>query len=95
MQKRYLVLIAMILMASLMLFTGCGNGNKEEAANNDDKGTQGEVITLKLGHHAGQKTPFHLGGQKFADLVSERTNGAVKIDIYPDSTLGGAVDLME
>ncbi|HZK55519.1 MAG TPA: TRAP transporter substrate-binding protein [Desulfosporosinus sp.] len=91
MTRRYIILTGIVLIATSILFTGCGN----KTAGTSETDAKGEVITLKLAHHASAKTPFALGGQKFADLVSERTGGAVKIEIYTDSTLGGSSELVD
>ena len=50
--------------------------------------------------------PYNVGGQKFADLIKERTNGRIEIKVYPAGQLGkgeremtegiqqGAIDLL-
>ena len=43
---------------------------------------------LKLAHEVAVESTQHLAATKFAELVKERTNGAVEIKIYSNSTLG-------
>ena len=52
-------------------------------------------ITLKLGHVAAETEPYHIAAVKFAELVEEQTNGMVKINIFPNSQLGGQRDMVE
>ncbi|MBN1830218.1 MAG: TRAP transporter substrate-binding protein [Deltaproteobacteria bacterium] len=53
------------------------------------------TYTLKLGHLADPKNPYALGGERFADLVKERTDGKVVIKLFPNSQLGKAEKLIE
>lgn len=50
---------------------------------------------LKLGHVAEPAKPYAQAGVKFAELVYEKTNGKVEIQIFPSSQLGNQRDLVE
>ncbi len=65
----------------------CGGSN--EAASKD------EVFELKLGHVAEPDNPYALGAAKLAELMEERTDGKVKISIFPSSQLGNQEKLIE
>ena len=43
---------------------------------------------LKLAHEVAVESTQHLAATRFAELVKERTNGAVEIKVYSNSTLG-------
>ncbi len=45
-----------------------------------------------LGHTEPTNVSTHLAALKFAELVSERTNGAIEVVIHPNSELGAAAD---
>ena len=47
-----------------------------------------EVITLRASSSTAPTHPYNVGLEKFAELVSERTNGTIKIDIFPSAQLG-------
>ena len=47
-----------------------------------------DVITLRASHSCAETHPYHLGLLKFAELVDEKTDGKVKIDIFPSAQLG-------
>ncbi|GAG11286.1 unnamed protein product, partial [marine sediment metagenome] len=58
----------------------------------------GEASTkysLNLAHISPVEHPAHKGSLLFKQLVEERTNGEVKIEIYPNSTLGSAPEYTE
>jgi tripartite ATP-independent transporter DctP family solute receptor len=54
-----------------------------------------EAATAKLGHLAPTNDPRHEVMQAFAAKVAEGTGGAVQIEIFPDSTLGGEREMFE
>lgn len=45
--------------------------------------------TLKFGMSLAKDHPMGVGAQKFADLVSQKSGGKIKITIYPNAALGG------
>jgi C4-dicarboxylate-binding protein DctP len=44
-------------------------------------------IVIKLSHVAARETPKGLGAERFKQLAEERTQGRVKVEIYPNSIL--------
>jgi len=50
---------------------------------------------LKLGHIADPAKPYAIAGEYFAELVKEKTNGEVEIQVFPSSQLGNQRDLIE
>jgi tripartite ATP-independent transporter DctP family solute receptor len=53
------------------------------------------AVELKLGHVATTDNPYHLGAQKFAELVAERTKNQVTVRIFANAQLGNERDLIE
>ncbi len=54
-----------------------------------------DPVTLRLAHVVNEQDGFHIAAVKFQELVSERTDGAVTIDIYPNASLGDERTLLE
>jgi tripartite ATP-independent transporter DctP family solute receptor len=55
-----------------------------------------QTMTLKLGHVLpGGDHPYQQGAMKFAELVQARTNGRIKVDVFPSGQLGGERDMVE
>ncbi len=50
---------------------------------------------LKFNHVLGPKEPYHLGFQKWAKAVGEKTKGGLKIDVFPSAQLGVEEDILE
>nr|HPI99253.1 TRAP transporter substrate-binding protein DctP [Synergistales bacterium] len=55
----------------------------------------GAEISLNLGHTSSTSHHYHTSSEKFAELVKERTNGKVEINIFPASQLGSLPDMTE
>ena len=56
---------------------------------------QAQVIQMKFAHIVEETHPAHLATKQFAAKVGERTNGQVKIVIYPANTLGSPPEQCE
>jgi len=56
-------------------------------------GGQSEVRTIKLGHIRDEAHPTHKGALKFAELVFQGTDGRIKIEVFPNSQLGGIQEM--
>jgi tripartite ATP-independent transporter DctP family solute receptor len=56
---------------------------------------QDKTVVLKLGHAVAPEHPYHLGAVRFSELVAQRTNNRVKIDVYPSTQLGNERDMVE
>jgi TRAP-type transport system periplasmic protein len=52
-------------------------------------------MSVKLGHVANEDFSYHKGTVKFAELVKERTGGAVTVQVFPNSQLGNENDMMQ
>lgn len=108
MKNRWIKLVAGVIAVPMVLFLGaCGNtGNK--IAENPEQTSGSESVTkegipdtsnasvvLKLGHIQSEQDPWQLGAEKFAEECAILSNGDIRVEIYPNSTLGGDRDLAE
>ncbi|MFB3817075.1 MAG: TRAP transporter substrate-binding protein [Candidatus Methylomirabilales bacterium] len=50
-------------------------------------------VSLKLGHIRADTSPTHKAAVKFAELVAQKTGGEVDIKVFPNSQLGGILDM--
>src|SRR5258706_3244408 len=46
-------------------------------------------MTLRWAHFAAEDHPANIAAKQFASRVEARTNGAIKINIFPNNALGG------
>ncbi len=101
MKRKMFCATSLLLSVSLLflLFTGCGSSGSTPSASQSPSATEStapvEVRTLKLGHAMSEAHSWHIASQKFADLIKERTNGAIEIEIYPNSQLGDKTQMIE
>src|SRR4029077_20366160 len=51
--------------------------------------------TLKLGYILSTHSQLGAGANVFADEIAKRTGGRYKIDQYPNSALGGEVEMLK
>ena len=50
-------------------------------------------VSMKLGHIRADTSPTHKAAIKFAELVAQKTAGDVEIKVFPNSQLGGILDM--
>ncbi|WP_028306421.1 TRAP transporter substrate-binding protein [Desulfitibacter alkalitolerans] len=91
--RNHKLLICVVLLVSMLVFVGC-SGNKETAPSGGET-EKPKPVVLKLGHIVSDEDIWHKAAQRFAELVDEKTNGTVKIELYPNSTLGNDRDMAE
>ena len=58
-------------------------------------GTAGAETVVRVGHGAQTGHPTHLGLLKLAEVVSQKSGGEVKIEVYPDRQLGEEREMVE
>jgi C4-dicarboxylate-binding protein DctP len=90
--KKWLKLgIVSLLSVSLV---ACAGGDKQgaEAPKKDDAKKQ---IILKFSHVTAPESVKGKAAAKFAELVHEKTNGQVKVEVYPSSQLYGDKDELD
>lgn len=54
-----------------------------------------KTFTLKMHHPGGPDHPYTLGAEKFKQLVEEKTNGTIKINIFPNNELASGAKAIE
>ncbi|UOQ83676.1 TRAP transporter substrate-binding protein [Gracilibacillus salinarum] len=78
-------IILLLLSIVALVLTACNQGTASAE----------DPTVLRLGHIQSESNAWHKGSVKFAELVAEKTNGTVKVEVYPSSTLGSDRDLVE
>lgn len=87
-QRFVKVVISLVLV---IMMAGCGGA----ASTGSSSGGNGDVIELSLGHIATETNPYHLLALEFKKLVEERSEGKVKINVFPNAQLGEERELIE
>lgn len=73
----------LLVPAVTLTIAGCGSA------------TDDTVYTVKLHHGSADTTSKHKGAVRFAELVSEATDGKVVVTVYPSSQLGNDTEAAE
>ncbi len=87
--KKWMILLLMVVLS----VSGCGSTEDEvvEAVEKEMETTAAKpekTYKLRLGHIMTETHPNGKGAVRFAELVIEKTDGNVLIEIFPDSELG-------
>ena len=106
MKKRILSLIAVSAMV-ISVFAGCGGGSSStpaasgsgsgsaSASGSTSAAAAGGEYAMKSGSTTPDTHPYNLGMNRLNELLQEKTNGAVSVDHFGSSHLGGERDLIE
>lgn len=54
-----------------------------------------ETVNLRLAHVVNEQDGFHAAATKFQELVAERSDGKISVDLFPNATLGDERTLLE
>lgn len=103
-RKKWGLFLSVLMMFSLFL-TACGGGAQKPAESVAQTGGQaapteapkgdGQTFVVKAGHSLTEDHPYNLALKKMAENVEKKTNGKVKIEVYPLSQLGAERELTE
>lgn len=90
---------ATVLAASMMLgISACGNNaanSGSDASNGGNGGSSNPTYELKISTTQTNTSMIYQGLQAAADEIMEKTNGDVKVTVYPSSQLGAEEDMID
>ena len=82
----------LLVLAALFTLSGCGNS---ASVSTDVESDANQVYELKIGHIQPADHPNGQGAEEFASLVEEKTDGHVKVSVFPSSQLGNEQELFD
>lgn len=88
--KNKKIISLFLVLAMTFLLAACNNANEGSS----DAATDKQYV-LKHAHVLSAKEPFNEGFLNWAKAVEERTNGGLKIEVYPSGQLGVEEDILE
>ncbi|MET4638398.1 TRAP transporter substrate-binding protein [Mycetocola sp. 2940] len=92
--KKHIVIAALSIGA--LALTGCGaSGAAETKADSSDKAAAAEPVTLVLGHAGSETDPRQTAALQFKELVEEKSDGQITVEIHSASTLGTWEEMVE
>ncbi|WP_371378298.1 TRAP transporter substrate-binding protein [Sporomusa aerivorans] len=90
-KKRLLAAAMSVLVAGSMLLAGCGQKDVKQAGSKPE----GAAYKFRLAESNPAEHPVTLGDKKFAELVKERSNGRITIDVFSGAQLGEEKAVLE
>lgn len=86
-KKRLLCMLLGVI--AILILVGCGARGAEQGGGED------ETYIIKFSHVAGTDTPKGLAAEKFKEVVEEKTNGQIEVQVFPNSQLYGDEDELQ
>ncbi|WP_099361875.1 TRAP transporter substrate-binding protein [Fredinandcohnia onubensis] len=90
--KLFSILAVAILMMSFL--AACGGGSSDSTSGGDSEGKK-DTKVLKLGFNQPENHPQYKAMEEFSEKFYEDTDGAYKIEIYPNELLGAQREVLE
>ncbi|MBP1963256.1 TRAP transporter substrate-binding protein [Paenibacillus aceris] len=75
-------------LSVFLLLAGCADDVKTTGNVTTSPQAEGKKYTFRLADTHPDNYPTVLGDKKFAELVNQKSNGRIKIDVFPNSQLG-------
>ena len=93
--KKIFALILTLAMTMSLVACGGGSGSSEAPSGGNEGSSTTETKVLRLSTHLAIDHSTMQMAQKFKELLVEKTGGALDIEFYTDSQLGGQTDNCE
>ncbi|MFS0643602.1 TRAP transporter substrate-binding protein [Siminovitchia sp. 179-K 8D1 HS] len=93
--KRLSFMLTAILGASLVLSACGGAGDKEKTSDGTKSDSDEKAWSFRLADNHPDNYPTVLGDKKFAELVEQKSNGRIKINVFPNGQLGDEKSIIE
>ncbi len=97
--------IIAVLLAAVMMFSMAACGTKNNGADNNTADSENEAVSetkisadavvLKIASQGAEGSREIETLKQFADLVNERTNGEIDVQVFPNGQLGALNDTLE
>ena len=88
--KRKLITVAVSLVATTsLLFAGCGTDKGKDESKSSEK------VVLRYAENQPEYYPTKLGAYKFAQLVRDKTDGRIEIEVCHSGKLGDEKSVIE
>lgn len=77
-----------LFMIAALVLSACGGADKTGKTDDGKKNEEGKTYTFRLAETHPADYPTTKGDIRFAELVKERSNGRITIEVFPSAQLG-------
>src|SRR5690625_4907451 len=94
--KRNLSYLLMIF--AILALVACSNDDSAvegESGESNGGESSGEEVFIQAAHVVSTETTQHEAFMEFKELVEERSDGIIEVEVYPDGQLGGEREMIE
>ncbi len=96
MKRATIIVLSLLMVFGSAAFAGGSKEEKKaEPAPQQQAPAPVKAVEMKFGHYAAVGHPGDKASNMFAEKIAARTNGAVKIAVYPNNQLGAPPELLE
>jgi tripartite ATP-independent transporter DctP family solute receptor len=95
MKIRKLIVIVLAVLMCLSLIAGCGGKTTQDQKSQSNTDIPNQEYKIVISHPTAEKTSIDEGAKKFKELVEQKTNGKIKVEVYPNAQLGADREAIE
>lgn len=91
-------ILALTAICMILLLAACGGGKEDGSQKNEansDANDGADSVLIRLSHNQPLESPEHAGAAKFKEVIEEKSNGQVTVEIFPASQLGSLREQIE
>lgn len=95
--KGFMLIFTVFLLFALTACSGSSSGNKasDDGSSASSGGDGIQKLTIKISHVVAENTPKNKGAEAMAKYIEDHSNGKIKVQVYPNSSLFGDKDEVE
>lgn len=93
--SRKLLSLSFLMIASLLVIVGCSSKSDTVGDSTGGGEEEKDKYVIKFAHVVSASTAKGKAAEKFAEIVKEKSNGQIEVEIYPDSQLGSDREILE
>lgn len=92
MKKKLFGLIAFLFILILAACSGSSEKSDSSNAGSENDGNDIQELKIKFSHVVAENTPKHQGALAMKEYIEKESDGKIKVEIYPNSSLFGDQD---
>ncbi|WHH61569.1 TRAP transporter substrate-binding protein [Petroclostridium sp. X23] len=93
--KKFLSILMVFIVAVSMAACGQKNSEPTPAKPSTPAEAEAKAITMRIAHTLAPDSHYNKGLQKFAEIVDQKTEGKIKVELFHSSQLGSERDAIE